>query len=107
MAKIAINGFSFDWDETKNIDNQIKHDLSFELAATIWEMPELIREFPDNRKHYKEERWIAFGLLPHDQRLVVLVAYCDQDDDIRIISARFAEGDEEPNYRKTIRGQLP
>ena len=104
MSRLIINGFSFDWDEDKNLTNQIDHDLSFELAATIWELPELVREIPDNRKRYKEERWIAFGQLPHDRRLVVLVAYCDREDDIRIISARYAEGDEEPNYRKSIRG---
>ena len=42
MAKIEINGYSFEWDEDKNIANQIVHDLSFEMAATIWELPELI-----------------------------------------------------------------
>lgn len=106
MSRLTINGYSFDWDEDKNISNQINHDLSFELAATIWEHPELIWDVPDSRKHYKEERWIAFGQLPHDQRLVILVAYTDRDDDIRIISARYAETDEEINYRKTIRGKL-
>jgi uncharacterized DUF497 family protein len=104
---MVVNGFSFDWDEDKNIANQIAHDLSFELAATIWELPELIREIPDTRRRQPEERWIAIGQLPFDRRLVVLVAYCDRDDDIRIISARFTEGDEEPNYRKNLRTTKP
>ena len=103
MSRLTINGFQFEWDEDKNISNQIKHNLSFELAATIWETPELVREIPDNRRDYEEERWIAFGQLPHDRRLVVLVAYCDRDEDIRIITARYAETDEEINYRMLIR----
>ena len=104
MPKLEINGYTFDWDEDKNIINQVKHGISFELAATIWAIPEYIIDIEDKRRHYKEVRWIAFGQLPHDRRLVVLVAYTDVDEDIRIISARYAEGDEEPNYRKTIRG---
>ena len=104
MSKLELNGYTFDWDEEKNIDNQIKHGISFELAATIWEIPELIIDIADKRKIYKEDRWISFGQLPHDRRLVALVAYTDVDEDIRIISARYAEGDEEPNYRKAIKG---
>ena len=104
MSMLEINGYIFDWDESKNIDNQIKHDISFEMAATIWELPELIMDIPDKRKVYKEDRWIAMGQLPHDRRLVVLIAYCDRDEEIRIISARFAENDEEATYRKALRG---
>ncbi len=107
MPKLTVNGFTFDWDEDKNISNQIKHNLSFELAATIWELPELVREIPDNRHDYDEERWIAFGQLPHDRRMVVLVAYCDRNEEIRIITARYAEKDEEANYRKLTRNIKP
>lgn len=91
--------------DIKNVDNQIKHDVSFEMAATIWELPELILDVPDNRKAYVEDRWIAMGQLPHDRRLVILIAYCDRDENIRIISARFAEGDEESTYRKALLGK--
>ena len=102
MSVMEINGYFFEWDDAKNISNQIKHNISFEMAATIWDLPELILDIPDNRKNYEEDRWIAIGQMPHDRRLVILIAYCDRDDNIRIISARFAESDEESNYRKVM-----
>ena len=105
MSMLEINGYFFEWDELKNIKKQIKHDVSFEMAATIWELPELILDVPDKRNDYGEDRWIAIGQLPHDRRLVILIAYCDRDDNIRIISARFAESDEESTYRKALLGR--
>jgi uncharacterized DUF497 family protein len=107
MSMLEVNGYFFEWDDIKNIDNQIKHDVSFEMAATIWELPELILDVPDNRRDYGEDRWIAMGQLPHDRRLVILIAYCDRDENIRIISARFAEIDEESMYRKALLGKKP
>ncbi len=104
MGKLQIGNFEFDWDEEKNASNVIYHDgLSFEVAATIWFHPDRVLDIPDERFDYGEDRWIALGPLPHDERLVVVVAYCDRSDKIRIISARYAEQKEEKAYRRRFK----
>jgi uncharacterized protein len=95
MAKVVIGGFSFDWDHGKNEQNQLRHGLSFEIAVTIWSQPARVLDIHDKRFDHREERWIALGALPGDGRIVVTVAYTDREDDIRIISARFATKAEE------------
>lgn len=104
MYKLKIGDFVFDWDENKNTNNRLKHDgLSFEVAATIWNHPHFVLDIVDERFDYEEERWIALGSLPHDARLVVVVAYCDRSGVIRIISARYAMAHEETAYRRRFK----
>lgn len=101
MHKLKIGEFLFDWDENKNKNNITKHNgLSFETAATIWAYPDDVLDIADHRFDYGEHRWIALGPLPQDSRLIVVVAYCDRNDVIRLISARYAEAQEEKAYHR-------
>lgn len=104
MSKKVIGEFSFDWDDNKEKYNIRHHKgLSFSDASSIWMNPELVLDIPDERFDYGEDRWIAIGPLPSDQRKIVLVAYTDRDEDIRIITARYAEKTEERAYRERFK----
>ena len=48
--------------------------------------------FEDDREDYGEERWVTFGLL-HGQ--VVVIVHTETEDEIRVISMRAAERDEQ------------
>ena len=69
---ICMKQIQFEWDENKNDINQRKHKVSFEEAKTVFFDPE--------------------ALLIHDPD------YSENDEVIRIISARKADKDEIKNY---------
>ena len=88
----------FEWDEAKNRANQRKHGMRFEDAIAVFRDPGLRLLF--DRVVGEEERWQAIGLLS-DMRVAVLVhtsTELDNDEIIRVISARKAEGREERSY---------
>ena len=109
MNKIVVGEFSFTWDDGKEKDNMRYHNgLKFSEAALIWNNPEIVLDIPDQRFDYGEDMWIAIGPLPGDQRKIVLVAYTERGEDIRIITARYAEKTEEKAYRERFKkGELP
>lgn len=77
----------FSWDEKKNISNQIKHGISFEIAKLVFDDPlHLTRQ---DRIENGELRWQTMGLI--GDVLLVLVAHTwHEPDQILIISARRA-----------------
>lgn len=93
-----------EWDEQKNISNRVKHGVSFELAAAVFDDPfalSLSERIVDN-----EERWQTIGLV--DDMLVLLVAHtwrdAQNDEMIRIISARKATPQERRTYEQRRKG---
>ena len=89
-------GISFEWSSTKAIANVEKHGVSFEEASTIFRDPlSLTIDDPDHSEP-GEERFVTLGLSP-DGRLLVVV-HSDEDDRIRIISAREATRHERLAY---------
>lgn len=48
-----MNNIIFEWDEHKNLTNQIKHKISFEEAKTVFYDAEAI--IIDDPEHSKEE----------------------------------------------------
>jgi len=87
----------FEWDEKKNTANQKKHDVSFEEAKTVFydDNARLIRDVEHSDF---EERFILLGLSSLLKLLVVVHAYKEQDEIIRIISARKATKNESKYY---------
>jgi uncharacterized DUF497 family protein len=85
------------WDEKKNLDNIKKHKISFEEAKTVFYDPngKLISD-PDHS--VEEDRFILLGLSKMLHLLVVCHCYRENDENIRIISARKAEPNEEKQY---------
>jgi uncharacterized DUF497 family protein len=90
----------FEWDEAKNIANQRKHGVSFEVAATVFEdLLQLI--IKDRVDETGEQRWKAVGMA--DEAILLLVVHTMREDDsaqevTRIISARRATRKERRAY---------
>ena len=87
----------FEWDEKKSRINKKKHGVTFEEAETIFtDENALIIHDPDHSDD--EDRYILLGLSVRFRMLVVCHCYRSSDENIRIISARKAEKDEEKQY---------
>ena len=85
------------WDEKKNHDNILKHKISFEEAQTVFYDPEgKIISDPDHST--EEDRFIILGLSKMLNLLVVCHCYRENDEIIRIISARKATKNESKQY---------
>ena len=87
----------FEWDEVKRRLNVRRHGIDFVDAVEIFDGITLTVE--DTRFDYGETRYVTLGLL---KGRVVVLAHTEQDDVIRIISARKATKNEEANYFKQI-----
>lgn len=80
----------FEWDSIKARSNLKKHGISFEEAATVFSNDQ-IRVFVDEANStLTEDRLIAIGYSLHDRILTVVHCYKEDDEVIRIISARKA-----------------
>ena len=89
----------FEWDESKNRENQRKHGVSFGEAQTVFSDEHAV-EFYDDEHSEWEDRFLLLGI---SARLrVLLVCHClrDKGSAIRIISARKATKNERGLYPK-------
>jgi hypothetical protein len=92
----------FVWDESKNTRNRKKHGVSFEDASTLFTSGDEYLDIFDEEHSYDEDRFIAIGPIA---RGLVLVSYTEEDDDtLRIVSARWATNRETELYRSYIGG---
>ena len=89
----------FAWDNTKAESNQRKHGVSFEEAQSVFEDCDALRIYdPDHSED--EDRFLLLGLSSLLNMLVVCHCYRENDDLIRIISARKATKKETSAYDK-------
>ena len=89
----------FDWDKEKAAANRIKHGISFEEAQTVFNDCDALRIYdPDHSE--KEERFVLLGLSSLFRVLVVCHCYREDDEQIRIISARKATKKEAATYEE-------
>ena len=88
----------FEWDKEKNKSNISKHGVSFEEAKSVFydDYAKLISD-PDHSND--EDRFILMGMNQNLKLLVVVHVYKDNDNIIRIISARKATKNERKYYR--------
>jgi len=85
------------WDENKNQENIRKHKISFEEAQTVFYDPEgKIIADPDHSA--EEDRFIILGLSKMLHLLVVCHCYRENEETIRIFSARKATTTESNYY---------
>lgn len=86
---MVITDLRFDWDARKAATNQKKHGVSFEEAKTVFfdDAAKLIAD-PDHSD--AEARFVLLGLSRALRLLVVCHCYREDDNVIRIISARKA-----------------
>ena len=87
----------FNWDSRKAAANLTKHGVSFEEASTVF-ADELSSLIADPLHSENEARFILLGM-SISQRLLVVV-HTEQDDAIRIISARRATRNERKQYEQ-------
>lgn len=84
-----MNNIRFQWDQNKNLANVKKHKVSFEEAETVF-FDENARLIPDPEHSINEERFIILGISNKLKLLIVVHIYKENDEIIRIISARKA-----------------
>ncbi len=92
-----MNYIRFDWDENKNDINKKKHDVSFEEATSVFYDSEALI-IPDPDHSIGEERFLILGYSFQLKLLVVCHCYRENDEVIRIISARKATNNERKWY---------
>ena len=88
-----MNEIIFEWDEEKARLNFIKHKISFETAAHVFDDDNYIKMY-DFEHSDNEERYIAIGRVGE----ILFVVYTERGEKIRLISARLADEDEEAIY---------
>ena len=85
------------WDNRKAQSNLRKHKVSFEEAATALSDP-MAATGSDPDHSIDEYRFVTFGISTKSQLLVI--AHTEEDDTIRIISARLANKGERKIYEE-------
>lgn len=89
----------FQWDPRKERRNQQKHGVAFDEASTVF-ADTLSITIPEPESSNDEERFVTMGF-SHRQRLLVVVhTEHDEQQIIRIISARPADPDERREYEE-------
>ena len=88
----------FLWDSGKAAANLNKHGVDFREAATVFDDP-LSTTYPDVGNSAVERRFVMIGASAPGR--VVVVAYTEQDEAVRIISARLAMRRERRSYEET------
>lgn len=89
----------FEWDEVKNNKNKKKHGLSFEEAKEVFYDDNAVL-FDDPDHSDGEERFLIIGMVKSQKICIVSHCYRDNDNIIRIISARQATKNEKNTYLK-------
>ena len=80
----------FSWDESKRQATLSKRGLDFAQAEQLFMGPTFT--FEDDRYDYGEQRWVTLGLLGDK---VVVIVHTESEEEIRIISMREAERNEQ------------
>lgn len=84
---IIMDEMDFEWDELKDLDNQSKHDVSFDEARyAFFDDNRVIAEDLNNSKH--EKRYYCFGLNEKGNG-VLTVRFTYRIGCIRIIGAGY------------------
>ena len=91
----------FNWDKNKANNNLVKHKIAFEEARSVFD-DDNARLIFDPDHSYDEDRFILLGLSCSLKILVVVHCYKDEENIIRLISARKATKEEEINYKELL-----
>lgn len=87
----------FEWDEAKNEINKRKHGISFEEAREVFADDDAIL-FDDPDHSEGEFRFLIIGMIKSSRICIVSHCYRDNDEVIRLISAREATRNEKKIY---------
>jgi hypothetical protein len=92
-----MNEMTFEWDPQKAASNVLKHEVTFEEAVSVFRDP-LARVHDDPAHSQSEPREIIMGQSGLGRLL--LVAFVERDNHIRIISARRATRAERGDFEE-------
>lgn len=87
----------FEWDEDKAQQNERKHGVSFEEAATVFGDP-LSLTIADPAHSTDEDRFVIIGTTATSHRRILVVIHTERGNTIRLISARIATRRERMSY---------
>lgn len=87
-----------EWDKEKADTNLKKHKISFEEAKTVFYDPNALLIADPDHSEIKEDRFIIMGMSSKSKLLIVCHCYRENDEVIRIFSARKAEKSEINQY---------
>lgn len=87
----------FEWDKRKARQNLRNHRVDFAEASTVFG-DTLSITIPDPDHSEDEERWVTIGL--SNRRCLLVVVHTEDEETIRIISARPADRLERRNYEE-------
>jgi hypothetical protein len=87
----------FDWDDAKARENLRKHGVSFDEARTAFDDEHALL-LPDPDHSADDERFVLLGLSSTLRVLTVVHCYVEDDEVIRLISARKATRSERTQY---------
>lgn len=87
----------FEWNSRKARQNLRKHGVDFSEASTVF-ADALSITIPDLDHSNEDERWVTMGLSNRNRLLVVV--HTEQEQTIRIISARTADRVERRKYEE-------
>lgn len=91
----------FEWDDEKNASNLRKHRISFDTASLVFN--DRLHLETQDRDVDGEERWQTIGMA--EGVLLLLVVHTvehEEEEVIRIISARKAEAHERRRYEDNL-----
>jgi uncharacterized DUF497 family protein len=92
-----VKALRFEWDPRKAAANLRKHGVSFEEArTTFFDEDALLR--PDDDHSDDEDRFVLLGVSGRLRILVVCHCYRQNEEVIRLISARKASAQERRQY---------
>jgi uncharacterized DUF497 family protein len=97
IEKYAMSDQVFTWDRDKNLSNIEKHGISFRNAASAFFDPNATT-IADTVHSNTEDRFLLIGFSEKNQILTVCHCYREDDEIIRIISARKATKVEQALY---------
>ena len=83
----------FEWDPKKDRINRKTHGISFSAAKFVFNDRERWERY-DSAHSENEDRWQTIGMVDK----VLFVVYSEQEEAIRIISARMADENERRIY---------
>ena len=89
----------FEWDESKNVINIQKHNVSFEEAMTVFKDIRAVLLYDENHSE-TEDRFNIIGMSQLSKLLIVCHCYRESDTIIRIISARKPTANESKFYEE-------
>ena len=96
--------YQFEWDEAKAAANERKHDVTFELASSVFYDPRLLT-IADIEHSEGEERWFSTGIARNGAVWSVVYLWSEADPaiiEIRVISARKATQAERRQYEEGL-----